>query len=94
MLEPGSVTSVSVTTAYVLADPPRPGRSLLRSENIILFVDTLYSEVMEAVKSLVALSSPPGLIWILGEINFVVRDSDHFQSVNLSTGSKRSLVLI
>jgi hypothetical protein len=50
---------------------------------------------MEAVKSQVALSSsPPGLIWILGEINFDVRDSDRFQSVNLSTGSKRFVVLI
>jgi hypothetical protein len=52
----------------------RLGRSLLRSEHVILFVDSLYSEAIEAVKSCPALlASSPELIWILGEINSQAR---------------------
>jgi hypothetical protein len=45
--------------------------SLFRTESAILLVDGLYTEGIEAVKSLAALSAspPPELIWILGEIN-------------------------
>jgi hypothetical protein len=52
----------------------RPGVSLLRSESVILHVDSLYVEAIEAVKSWAALSdSSPKLIWILGEINSEAR---------------------
>jgi hypothetical protein len=42
---------------------PRPGRRLLRSESVILLVDSLNAEVIEAVKSRAALSaSSPSLL--------------------------------
>ena len=45
--------------------------SLSRSESVILLVDSLYAEAIEAVKSRAALSaSSSELIWILGEISF------------------------
>jgi hypothetical protein len=48
----------------------REGTSLLRSEGVILLVDSLYAEAIEAVKSRAALSvSSPELICILCEIN-------------------------
>jgi hypothetical protein len=50
------------------------GRTLLKSESVIWFVDNLYAEAIEAVKSRTALSaSSPDLIWILGEINSQAR---------------------
>jgi hypothetical protein len=52
----------------------RQGRSLLRSEDEIILVDSLYAEAIEAVKSRAAISaSSPELIWILGEINSEAR---------------------
>jgi hypothetical protein len=66
MLVPGSLATVSLTSADVLADFPDPGMSLLRSESIILLVDSLYVEAIEAVKPRAALSaSSSELIWIL-----------------------------
>jgi hypothetical protein len=48
----------------------RQGIYLLRSESVILLVDSLYAEAIEAVKSRAALSaSSSEFIWILGEIN-------------------------
>jgi hypothetical protein len=45
--------------------------SLLKSESVILLVDSLYAEATETVKSRVALlASSSELIWILGDINF------------------------
>jgi hypothetical protein len=68
MLNPGFLAAVSLTSAYVLADS-KPGRSLLRSEGVILHVSSLYTAVVEIVKSRADLSaSSPDLIWILGEI--------------------------
>jgi hypothetical protein len=73
----------------------RPGRYLLRSESVILHLDSLYAEAIEAVKSLTTLSaSSPKLIWILDEFNSEARLWNRSQSVNLSAGSKRFLVLM
>jgi hypothetical protein len=48
----------------------RPGTSLLWSKSVILLVDSLYAEAIEAVKTRAALlASSSELIWILGEIN-------------------------
>jgi hypothetical protein len=47
-----------------------PGMSLLRSQRVIVLVDSLYAEAIEAVKSRAALSTSfSELIWILGKIN-------------------------
>jgi hypothetical protein len=47
-----------------------PGRSLFKSETVILFVESLYAEAIEAVNSRAALSaSSPELIWILDTLN-------------------------
>jgi hypothetical protein len=71
----------------------RQRRSLLRSESVILLVDSLYAEAIDAVKLWAPLSaSSPKLIWILGEINSEARLWNYSQSVNFSTGSKRFLV--
>jgi hypothetical protein len=49
----------------------KPGRSLFNSDKVILLVDSLYAEAIEAVKALAALSaSAPELISILGDIQF------------------------
>jgi hypothetical protein len=72
----------------------RPGRLLFTSESVILLVNSLYAEAIEAAKSRITLSvSYPELIWILGEINSEARLWNRSQSVNLSMGSKRFLVL-
>jgi hypothetical protein len=71
----------------------RPGRVLLMSESVILIADSLYAEAIEAVNSRASISaSSPELIWVLGEIE--ARLWNRSQSVNLSTGSERFLVLI
>jgi hypothetical protein len=47
----------------------KPGRSLLRSKSVILLVDSLYAEAIEAEKSRAALSaSTYNVISILGDI--------------------------
>jgi hypothetical protein len=49
----------------------RPGRSLLRSKSVILLVDSLYTETMEAVKSwttLSALSTGPEWFLVIGRL--------------------------
>jgi hypothetical protein len=52
----------------------KPGRSLLRSRSVILLVDSLYAEAIEAENSRAALSaSTPDLISILGDINSEAR---------------------
>jgi hypothetical protein len=52
----------------------RPGRLLLRSKSVILLVDSLYAEAIEAVKSRATLwASSPKLIWIPGEIDSEAR---------------------
>jgi hypothetical protein len=72
----------------------RPGTLLCGSESVILLVDNLYAEAIEAVKLLAALSLLPSeLIWTLGDINSEARVWNRSQSVNLSTGFKRFLVL-
>jgi hypothetical protein len=72
----------------------KPGNSLLRSESEFLLVDSLYTEDTETGKSQAAWSaSSPELIWILGEINAETRLWNHSQSVNLSVGSERFLVV-
>jgi hypothetical protein len=64
----------------------RPGRSLLRSDSVILLVDSLYAEAIEAVNSWATLSPPsPELISIVGAINPETRIWNSSQSVNLST---------
>jgi hypothetical protein len=48
----------------------KPGSLLLRSKSVILLVDSLYAEAIEAEKSRAALSaSTPDLCSILGDIN-------------------------
>jgi hypothetical protein len=72
----------------------RPGRSLFNSAKVILLVDSLYAEVMEAVKARAALSaSTPELISILGDIKFEARFWIHYQSLNFSLGALIFLVL-
>jgi hypothetical protein len=72
----------------------RPGTSLLRSESVIFLVDSLYGEAIEAVKSRAALSASSfGLIWIPSKINSYSWLWNRSQSVNLSTGLERYLVL-
>jgi hypothetical protein len=68
---------------------------LLRSESVILLVDCLYAEAIKAVKSQAALlASSSELIWILGETNLEAKLQNRSQSVNLSTGFERFIVLI
>jgi hypothetical protein len=74
----------------------RPGRSLLRSDGVILLVDSLYVEATEAVKSETAFSASfPELIWILGKItsNSEAMLWNRSQPVNLSTWFETFLVL-
>jgi hypothetical protein len=69
MLDPGLLATLSLTSLYVVADF-RPSRSLFRSECVVLFVNSLYAESVEAVKLRAALSaSSSELICILDEIN-------------------------
>jgi hypothetical protein len=50
----------------------KPGISLFNSASLILLVDSLYAEAMEAVNSSTALSaSTPELIYFLGDIKLV-----------------------
>jgi hypothetical protein len=59
-----------LTSDYVLSRLSRPDWSLFRSEGVILLVDSLYAEAVEAVKARAALSASSfKLTWILGEIN-------------------------
>jgi hypothetical protein len=72
----------------------RPGRSLFRSEGVILLDDSVYTEAIEEVNLLTALSATiPELVWILGEINSEARLRNRSQSVNLSIGSEIFLIL-
>jgi hypothetical protein len=60
----------------------KPGRSLLISERVILFVDSLYAEAIEAVKSCAALSVfIPELFRILVDISSKARLWNRSQSV-------------
>jgi hypothetical protein len=69
--------------------------SLLSSERVILLVDSLYSEAIEAVKSRAALSaSSYELIWTLGKINSEAKFWNLLQSVNFLTGSQIFLLRI
>jgi hypothetical protein len=57
---------------------------------VILLVDSLYAEAIEAVKARTALSaSTPELISILGDIKFETRLWNRSQSVNFSVGAKK-----
>jgi hypothetical protein len=52
----------------------KPGRSFFNSDKVILLVDSLYAEAIEAVNSHAALStSVPELISIVGNIKFEAR---------------------
>jgi hypothetical protein len=53
MLDPGLIATVVLTSAYVLAN--FLGIYLLRSEGVILLVDSLYAEAIETVKPRAAL---------------------------------------
>jgi hypothetical protein len=68
----------------------RPGISLLKSENVILLVDSMYAETIEAVKSWAALSTSSELIWILGEMYSEAKSLNRSQSVNFQPGPKDS----
>jgi hypothetical protein len=68
----------------------RLGRSFFIPKSVILLVDNLYAEVMETVKSRVALSaSTPKLISTLGDINSEARMWNRSQSVYFSIDSER-----
>jgi hypothetical protein len=70
VLHPGSLVSCHsflILFLYVNSRS-KPGRSLFKSVKVILLVDSLYAEAIEAVKARAALSaSTPELIWILGD---------------------------
>jgi hypothetical protein len=62
----------------------KPGRSCLRSRSVILLVDSLYAEAIEAEKLRAALSaSTHNLIWLLGDINWEGRFWNGSQSIFL-----------
>jgi hypothetical protein len=64
-----------------------PRRSLFISDKVILLVDSLYADVIEAVKARAALSaSTPELISNLGDTRFEARLWNHSQSVHFSSG--------
>jgi hypothetical protein len=68
-LHPGSL--VSCCNFFILFlyfnSRSRPGRSLFNSDKVILLVDNLYAEAIEAVKARATLmTSTPELILILG----------------------------
>jgi hypothetical protein len=80
--------SFTYFTAYVLADSADKV-DFYKSLRVILLVDSLYAEAIEAVKLWAALLSfSPELIWILAETNSAVKLRNCSQSVNLSTGSE------
>jgi hypothetical protein len=58
MLDPGLLATVSFTSTYVLADSSDQV-VFLRPESVILLVDSLYAEAVEAVKSWAALPALP-----------------------------------
>jgi hypothetical protein len=71
-----------------------PGRSLFKSETVILLVESLYAEAIEAANSRAGLSaSTPELIWILGDTKSEAIFWNRSQSVNFSIGSERFLVV-
>jgi hypothetical protein len=73
----------------------KPGRSLLKSESVMLLVESMYAEAIGAGKSRAALSAfSPELIWILGVIIWDARLWSRSQSLNLSTGSERFPIVI
>jgi hypothetical protein len=73
---------------------PRPDGPQLRSEIVVVLVDSLYAVGTEATKSRAALpASVQELIWILGNTKAEARLWSHSRSVNFSTGSKSSLAL-
>jgi hypothetical protein len=75
-LHPGSMVSCHNFLILFLYfnSRSRPGRSLFKSVNVTLLVDSLYAEAIEAVKARAALSaSAPEFISILSDIKFEVR---------------------
>jgi hypothetical protein len=67
---------------------------LFNSDKVILLVDILYADAMEAVKAHAALSaSTPELISTLGDIRFEARLSNCSQFVNFSNGFEFCFVL-
>jgi hypothetical protein len=72
----------------------KPGISVFNSESLILLVDSLYAEAMEAVNSSTVLSaSTPELISFLGDIKLETSFWNRSQSVNFSSGSDSFLVV-
>jgi hypothetical protein len=69
----------------------RPGRSLFNSDKLILLVDSLYADAIEAVKAHAALSaSTPKLISTMGDARLWNRS----QFVNFSSGLEICFVLM
>jgi hypothetical protein len=95
-LRPGSLVSCHNFLIFLLylKRRSRPGISLFKSDKVILFVDSLYADAIEAVKARAALSaSTPELISTLGDIRFEARLWNCSQFVNFWSGSENCLVL-
>jgi hypothetical protein len=94
-LHAGSLVSChNFLNPYFFNKRSKPGRSLFRSERVILLVANLYAEAIEAVKSRAALSaSSPELISVLAYTEAEASLWNFSQYVNFSAGSERSLVL-
>jgi hypothetical protein len=76
VLHAGSLVSCHIFRSLCLYfnNRSRPGRSLFICKSVILLVDNLYAETIEAVKSRVILSaSTPELILTLGDIGSEAR---------------------
>jgi hypothetical protein len=76
VLHAGSLVSCHDFRSFCLClnNRSKPGRSFLRSKSVILLVDSLYAEAIEAEKLRAAFSaSAPNLISILGDINSEAR---------------------
>jgi hypothetical protein len=68
--------------------------SLLRSESVILLVASLCAVAIDSTVACSSSAPYAELIWILGDINSEVKLRNRSQSLYLSTGSERFLVLI
>jgi hypothetical protein len=96
VLHAGSLVSYHKFLSHCLYfnNRSKPGRSLLICKSVILFVDSLYAEAIEAAKSRAVLSaSTAELILILGDMNSEVRLWNRYQSVNFWTCSESFLIL-